>query len=118
MLEYAVSGDKGGVWDLLDTTKAGDPDFVGLEANPQSNAPMAQDPGMPSETAGLPREEGDRSQPTGGWDAVREGWETEGPEAMWNLLCLLQTGPTTILSVLVLFHLPQGQFKTKGKCRT
>ena len=59
---------------MLDTTKAGDPDFVELEVNPQSDAPMAHEPGMPSETAGLPREEGDGPQPTGGWAAVRDGW--------------------------------------------
>ena len=74
MLEYAVTGEKGGVYDLLDTTQVGDPDIVELEVNLHPSAPMAQNPSMPSETAGLPREEGDGPQPTGGWAAVRDGW--------------------------------------------
>ena len=98
LLDYAISNETGGVWDMLDTTKAGDPDFVELEVNPQTDAPRAHEPDMPPQQAGLP-------QQAGGWDAVREGWETEGPEAMWKLLCLPQTGPTTILPVFVLYHL-------------
>ena len=75
MLAYVDNKQIGGIYDLLDETQLGDEDVVELQVEYHPSAPMAQNPSMPSETAGLPTEAEDEPAATGTWASVREGWE-------------------------------------------
>ena len=106
LLDYAISQNTGGIWDILDTTQPGDPDVAELEVNPQMH------PGHMDLICRLNRLARPKGLEENGAQCEKVG-RTEGPEEMLRLPfrlplrlpCLLQTGLTTDPPVFVLCHL-------------